>query len=174
MIRSEKVEAIDVLKDRFSKMSSAVLVDYAGLTVAEVTTLREKFRESGVEYKVCKNTLIRLAVGEEPYADNLADSLKGMTAVAWSYEEPSTAARIIKDFRKDNEKLVIKAGILEGSVMDGKAVEDHLATMPSKDELRSTLLMTLMAPAQNMVAVINASLRDMVAVLDARRRDLEG
>lgn len=168
MLRSEKVEAIETIKDRFSKMTSAVFVDFSGMSVEEVTKLRESFRDSGVEYKVVKNTLVRRALAEEPYLSGLNDVLKGMTAVAWSYEEPSAGARVAKAFAKENEKLKIKAGLLDGEVLDGKAVENQLAALPNKDEARAALLATLMAPAQQLVMLLNTPGGNFVRLLRAK------
>jgi large subunit ribosomal protein L10 len=88
--------------------------------------------------------------------------------VAWSFEEPSAAARVLKDFAKENEKLKIKAGLLEGQVLDSKAVENQLATLPSKDEARAMLLATLMAPAQQFVMLINTPASNFVRLLNAK------
>jgi large subunit ribosomal protein L10 len=174
MLRSEKVIAIDEIRDRFSRMTSAVFVDFTGMTVEEVSKLRTNFREKGVEYKVVKNTLVRQALVKEPWVENLRPALRGMTGVAWSFEEPSAAARVVKDFRRENEKLVIKAGVLEGQVLDGKAVENQLATLPNKDEARAMLLATFMAPAQQFVMLLNAPAQHMVGVLAAKQRQAEG
>jgi large subunit ribosomal protein L10 len=102
--------------------------------------------------------------------ERLNPALKGMTGVAWSYEEPSAAARIVKDFVKENEKLKIKAGLLEGTVLDGKAVESQLASLPNKDEARAMLLATMLAPAQNFVRLLNAPGQQMVLLLNAKQR----
>jgi large subunit ribosomal protein L10 len=168
MLRTEKAEAIETIKARFSRMTSAVFIDFAGMSVEEVTKLREVFRSKGVEYKVVKNTLVKKALGDS--AKGLGVVLKGMTGVAWSYEEPSAAARVCKEFKRENEKLKIKAGLLEGQVLDGKAVENQLATLPSKDEARAMLLATLNAPAQRMVMLLNAPARNFVGVLAAKER----
>jgi large subunit ribosomal protein L10 len=92
----------------------------------------------------------------------LDDALVGMTGIAWSYEDPSAAAKVVKAFRKDpaGEKLLIKAGLIEGSVLDAKGVEDRLANMPGKDELRASLLATLQAPLQNFVYLLSAKERE--------------
>ncbi len=166
---ASKVEAVADIKDRFSRMASAVFVDYSGMTVAEVSALRDTCREKGVEYKVLKNTLIRRAVSEESYAEKLGAHLRGMTAVAWSFEEPSAAARLLKDYAKTNEKLKIKGGLLDGQVLDGKAVETQLATLPNKDEARAMLLATFMAPAQQFVMLLNAPASSFVRVLNAKQ-----
>ncbi len=168
MLRTEKAAAIEDIKERFARMTSAVFVDFTGMTVAEVEKLRNTFRDKGVEYKVLKNTLVKRALSEEPYVETLSNSLKGVTAVAWSFEEPSAAARVLKDFAKENEKLKIKAGLLEGQVLDSKAVENQLATLPSKDEARATLLATLMAPAQQFVMLINTPASNFVRLLNAK------
>ncbi len=94
-----------------------------------------------------------------------------MTGVAWSYEDPSAAAKVVKAFRKDNEKLQIKAGLVEGQFLDGKAVEAQLATMPGKNELRAMLLATLQAPLQSFVALLQAPAQNLVYVLSAKERD---
>ncbi len=174
MLRSEKTEAVQALKDRFSRMSSAVFLNFAGMTVEQVSKLRDSFRAKGVEYKVVKNTFVKHAIEGQPFAAALGQALKGMTGVAWSYEEPSAAARVVKDFKRENEKLQIKAGLLEGQVLDARAVEDQLANLPSKDEARAALLAQFMAPAQRLVMLLNAPAREFVGVLAAKQRKDEG
>jgi large subunit ribosomal protein L10 len=175
MLRNEKAEAIDRIKERFSKMSSAVFVDYTGLTVAEVSKLRDDLRAKGVEYRVLKNKLVQHALKGTPYVETLGKmALRGMTAVAWSFEEPSAAARVLKEYRKENEKLKIKAGLLDGQVLDSSAVENQLASLPSKDEARAMLLATLLAPAQHFVMLLAAPAREFVGVLAAKQRKDEG
>lgn len=170
MLRTEKESAVKEIQDRFARMSSAVFLDFAGMTVEEVSKLRNTFRAKGVEYKVVKNTLVKKALAEHSWVDRLTPALRGMTGVAWSYEEPSAAARIVKDFVKENEKLKVKAGLLEGIVLDAKAVESQLASLPSKDEARAQLLATMLAPAQNFVRLLNAPGQQMVLLLNAKQR----
>jgi large subunit ribosomal protein L10 len=168
MLKSEKVVQIDDIKARFAKMTSAVFIDFQGMTVEEVTKLRDDLRAKGVDYRVVKNKLVRHALKGAPWLGNLEPALKGMTGVAWSYEEPSAAAKVLKDFVKDNEKLKIKAGLLEGQVLDGKAVQDQLATMPGKNEARAMLLATFNAPAQRMVMLLNTPGGNLVRALQAK------
>lgn len=168
MLRSEKNVLVDQIKDRFNRMTSAVFLNFAGMTVEEVTKLRDDFRARGVEYKVVKNTLVRRALGDQPFVKQLATALKGMTGVAWSYEDPSAAAKIVKEFVRDNEKLKIKAGLLEGQVLDAKAVQDQLAALPGKDEARAQLLATFNAPAQQFVMLLNAPASEFVRLLQAK------
>ncbi len=173
MDRSAKDTQIGDIKSRFDKMSAAVFLDFKGMTVEHVTRLRAEFRKAGVEYKVVKNTLVKHALKDAPFKQKLDDVLVGMTGIAWSYEDPSAAAKVVKAFRKDpaGEKLQIKAGLIEGSVLDAKAVEDQLATMPGKDELRAKLLATLQAPLQNFVALLAAPAQNFAYLLAAKERE---
>lgn len=170
MLRSEKAQQIDEIKASFAKMTSAVFIDFQGMTVEEVTKLRDDLRARNVEYKVVKNKLIRKALEGAPYLDTLGSALRGMTGVAWSLEEPSAAAKVLKDFVKENEKLKIKAGLLEGQVLDGKAVENQLATMPGKNEARAMLLATLIAPAQQLLMLLNTPAGNLVRTLRAKEQ----
>ncbi len=170
MIRTEKEAAVSSIRESFAAMSSAVFIDFGGLTVEQVTSLRDQFREKGVQYQVLKNTLIKKALAEESYVEELASvALKGMTGVALSFEEPSAAARIIKEFAKANDKLTIKAGLMDGEVLGARAVSTQLATLPSKDEARATLLAQFMAPAQSFVRLINAPAQNFALLLEAKK-----
>jgi len=173
MVHPEKQQAVEVLRGRFSRMSSAVFVNFVGMKVSEIDRLRTTFRAKGIEYRVVKNTLVKKALANEPWVGGLDLALKGMTGIAWSFEEPSAAARILKEAIREAQKPVIKAGILEGSILDARAVENQLATLPSKDEARSMLLATFMAPAQHLVMVLNAPGRNFVGVLAAKQRKAE-
>jgi large subunit ribosomal protein L10 len=172
--REGKQALIGEVKGKFDKSTSAVFVDYKGMTVESATKLRASFRKAGVEYKVVKNTLVRHALKDTEYGQKLDDVLTGMTAIAWSYEDPSAAAKVLKAFKKDEGeagKLKIKAGLVDGSLLDGNAVENQLATMPGKDELRAQLLATLQAPLQQFVMLLNAPAQNFVYVLAAKERE---
>jgi large subunit ribosomal protein L10 len=168
MERAQKQAIIGTIKSKFDRMTSAVFVDFKGLNVDAVTKLRDEFRKSGVEYRVVKNTLVRNAIKERVWAKGLDITLTGMTGIAWSYEDPSAAAKVVKAFRKDHEKLKIKAGLIEGQLLSPDAVETQLATMPGKNELRATLLATLQAPAQQLLQQLSAPLQNFVYLLKAK------
>ncbi|MEQ8461147.1 MAG: 50S ribosomal protein L10 [Sandaracinaceae bacterium] len=176
--RTEKAAVVDAVKQNFEKATAVVLVDYAGVDVPQITELRKRFREAGVEYKVVKNRLIKQALKGTSLEtdDTINASLKGMTGVAWSYEDPSAAAKIIRNFRKEDEKnevLEVKCGVMDESVLDAKQVETQLASLPGKDELRAMLLAQLLAPAQGLVRQLHAAGQNFAYLLDARRRQLE-
>ena len=174
MDRATKDAMVADLSSRFDRMSSAVFLDFTGMTVEQVTKLRDTFRAKGVEYKVVKNTLVNKAVAKHAWAPKLKPVLRGMTGIAWSFEEPSAAARVVKDAVKDNDKLKIKAGLLDGELLGPKAVEDQLASLPNKDEARAMLLAQLQAPLSRFVMLLNAPAREFVGVLAAKQKKDEG
>lgn len=174
--RAAKAKVVDEVKGLFDKAASVVFLGFRGMDVITVTDLRSKFRKAGVEYKVVKNKLIEQALKGTPLEGKLGEVLAGETAVAFSFEDPSLAAKVVRDFRKEGdkqEKLEVKAAVLDDAVMGGAEVEAQLASMPGKDELRAMLLATLQAPAQNLVAQLQAPLQNLVYVLEARRKQLE-
>ena len=176
--REQKAEVVASVKESFDKATAVVLVDFSGIDVPRITDLRARFREAGVDYKVVKNRLIKQAVRGSSFESNEMwnAALKGMTAVAWSYEDPSAAAKIIKAFRKEDEKneaLEVKCGLLDSDVLSAVQVEKDLASLPGKDELRAMLLATLMAPAQSLVRQLQAPAQNLSYVFDAIRRKQE-
>lgn len=174
MERSQKEVLVGTIKDRFDRMSSAVFLDFKGLNVETVSKLRDEFRKSGVEYRVVKNSLVRHAIKQHAWAKNLDASLTGMTGVAWCYEDPSAAAKVVKAFRKDHDKLKIKAGLIDGQVLDANGVESQLATMPGKNELRSMFLSTLQAPLQQFLQLLQAPSQNFVYLLKAKEDQANG
>lgn len=175
--RQAKIAKVDEVKSSFTKATSFVLLGFKGMNVMQVTELRSRFRKVGVEYLVIKNTLIQQAVKGTPMEGNkqFDAALSGETGVAFSFEDPSAAAKVVKVFRKEekNDKLEVKLAVLDASVIPGDKVESDLASMPGKDELRAMLLAQLQAPAQNLVVQFQAPAQNLVYVLEARRQDLE-
>jgi large subunit ribosomal protein L10 len=176
--KTSKDEQIAQIRDRFSRASSAVLLNFRGLTVAKATDLRNEFRKVGVDFKVVKNSLVKLAIKDTKLdTPEFRKALIGETAIAWTYEDPSLAAKVVKEARKDDvvaQRLTVKAGVLESQVLAAERVENELATMPGKDELRAMLLATFMAPAQKLVMQLMAPGQNLAFALDARKRQLEG
>jgi large subunit ribosomal protein L10 len=172
-----KQETIDLVKDRFARCASAVLLDFTRLDVASEGELRVAFRKAGVEFKVVKNSLVRLAVAGTPLdAAKFTDTLAGPTGIAWSTEDPSLAAKVVKEFRKDEikaERLRVKCAVLEGQVMPAERVETVLASLPGKNEVRAMLLAQLLAPMQKLVMQLGAPGQNLAYALDARARQLD-
>jgi large subunit ribosomal protein L10 len=153
VIREDKVQAVQEIADKLRDAKSAVLSDYRGLTVKQVTELRRLCREVGVDFKVYKNTLARRATAEVGVTD-LDEFLTGPTAVAFSSDE-ITAAKVLSDFAKKNDKLEIKAGIVDGQVMSQAQIK-ALADLPSREGLLSMLLSVLQAPMRNFALAVKA------------------
>ena len=171
MERAQKVEFLAKLNDRFGRAQVAVITDYRGLNVAEITELRRKLLQVDGEYLVAKNTLTRMALGEKA-TEQVQALLKGPTAIAFGFSDAIAVAKTMQAFAKDHDKLVIKGGVFEGEVLAASGVE-RLATMPGRDQLRAQLLALLMTPATQLVRVLSAPSRGVVQVLDARRRQQE-
>src|SRR5687768_17299947 len=173
-VSAEKQQEVAAIRDQFEKATTAVFLDFRGVNVEQITNLRSEFRKAGVEYKVVKNTLVKIALKGTAYESNEVNAqLKGQTGIAWSFEDPSAAAKVIKSFRAANDanqKLNVKCGVVDAKVMPGPQVESVLASMPGKNELRAMLLATLQAPAQNLVRLLQAPGQNLALVLDAYRR----
>jgi large subunit ribosomal protein L10 len=148
-----KKEVVEEIKGKFEGAKSVVLVDYRGLNVEETTELRKHFRESGVEYKVYKNNLVKLAIKDTEF-EPLSQDLTGPNAIAFSYDDPVTPAKIIKDFSKKHQALELKTGVVEGMYFGQEKILE-IATIPSRDELLAKLLGSLQAPVSNFVYLLS-------------------
>ncbi|MFN0164361.1 MAG: 50S ribosomal protein L10 [Burkholderiales bacterium] len=168
---SEKQAIVAEVSAEVGRAQAIVLAEYRGLEVGNITALRRQAREAGVSLRVLKNTLARRAVEGTPFAA-LADKMAGPLMYGIS-TDPVAAARVLNTFAKDNDKLVIRAGALAGSVLDANGVK-ALATMPSRDELLSKLLGTMQAPIAQFVRTLNEVptkfVRALAAVRDAKEK----
>jgi large subunit ribosomal protein L10 len=172
MDKAGKEEILGEIKEAFANVQSIVLADYRGITVPVVTAIRDDFRKAGCHYRVLKNSLVKIAVKGskmEPMTVHLA----GPTAVIWSDESPQTPAKVALKWAKDEPKFKIKGGYFDGQALDAAGIQS-LATMPGKDELRASLLMTFLAAPTDFVRLLAAAPSNYVYLLDAQRRKLEG
>ena len=147
-VREEKAALVEEVAGKLSQCKSAIVTDYRGLTVAEVTNLRKQLREAGIEYRVLKNTLTRLATAKSNVTE-LDQYLKGPTAIAFGVEDAVKPAKILNDFAAKVKALEIKGGIVEGKLVDADGVKE-LANLPSREGLLSMLLSVLQAPMRNL------------------------
>ncbi len=152
----EKKLVVKEIKEKLEKASSVVLVDYKGINVEDVTELRKRFREAGVEYKVYKNTLFKRAA-EEQGIESLNEFLKGTTAFAFGHEDAVAPARTINQYLKDYPKapISIKAGIVDNAFMDDKSIK-VLGDLPSREVLLAMLVGGLQGTIRNLAYMLNS------------------
>lgn len=153
-VLEQKKSVVNDIAEKLGKAKSVVLVEYKGLTVEKATELRNKCREAGVEYKVYKNTLMRFAFNELGY-NEIETYLEGPNAIAISYDDEVSAAKVTNDFAKtSNDTLVIKAGIAEGKIMNADEIK-ALASIPSRDILIAQLAGVLQGNIRNLAYMLD-------------------
>lgn len=175
-VTAKKQQLVAELKEKLTTAKGAVLTSYKGLTVAQDTELRRALREAGVSYHVVKNTMTRIAA-KEAGLDELAEHLEGTTALAVSAEDAVAPAKVICEFIKKNkldetEVLTIKAGLVDGKVIDTAEIK-ALASLPSREVLIAKLLGSMQAPISGTVNVLQGVIRNAVYVLEAVRKQKE-
>ena len=173
MLRSEKERVVAELAERLRAAETLMVADYRGLTMPEIDELRTRLLEAGARFTVVKNTLTKLAA-EQAGTNEVLELIDGPTAIAFLDAEgdPVAAAKVLNETARAHDVLVIRGGILEGSVV-GEAEIKRLATLPAADVLRAQLVGALSAPMATIVGVFSAPLRDFVGVLQARIDQLE-
>jgi large subunit ribosomal protein L10 len=156
---------ISLIKERFEQSTAVYLVDYSGITVEEINGLRRQFIKEGVAYKVFKNTLVKRVIAELGGYEELSNQLVGMIGIAFAGENYVAPAKIIKDFNDKNKKFDFKGCYIE-STFYGEDQLKTLASMPTKEEVMSSIVGSIAAPASGIVGSINAVMRDLVSVID--------
>lgn len=171
MPTARKETAVQELRDRLAGAQNLFLTDFAGLTVDEITKLRRELRKDGSTYAVVKNTLFKIAAGED-IAKQLDAFLAGPTGIVFAGTDPVAPAKAIKQFADDSKKLGIKAAYIDGKLVDKKQVE-VLASLPPKIELVAKLVGTLANPLRGLVTVLSGNQSGLVRVLNAIREQKE-
>ena len=164
MDRTTKEEKVASLKQTFEDSEMVVVTHYIGMTMPEMTDLRNRMREAGARFKVTKNRLTRLALQDTDF-ESLTELMTGPTALAYS-ADPVTAAKTAINYAKDNDKLVILGGVFNGQSLDVDDVK-NLAKLPSLDELRGKLVGMIQTPATRIAGVLQAPAGQVVRVIGA-------
>lgn len=168
---SAKVAFVEELTKKLSGSKGVYLADFTGLTVEKMTVLRSEFRKTGSSFLVSKNTLAKLAIkGSE--LESLSEYFQGPTGIAISDEDPVAPARVLRDFGKENETLTIKAAFVDGSVLDGKQVEE-IADLPTKEVLVAQAAGIIQSPMRGIVTVVNAVMSGLVIAIEEIRKQKE-
>ncbi len=154
---------IQELTDLVGRSKGAILTDYRGFTVSEITELRKRLREHGAEYHVVKNTLFKRAIGD---GERLAPYLEGPTAIAFALEDPVAPAKTLLDFMREKRKGVVKAGFIEGQVYSEPQVGE-LSKLPSRDVLIAQVVGGIQGPISGLVGALNGILSNFVYTLQA-------
>jgi large subunit ribosomal protein L10 len=169
--RPTKVAVVDEVRDRLAASDGAVLTEYRGLTVGELAALRRELTAAGSDYKIYKNTLVRLAVADSPQSA-LTDLLVGPTAIAFVQGDVSAVAKALRNFSRDNPSLVIKGGMVGDGVLSAADI-GALAALPSRDVLLAQFAGALSAPLQQLAGLLQALPRNLAyglaALVDQRR-----
>jgi len=169
--RQKKMDAVEELKIDFQEAQAAILADYRGINVSQVTKLRTQLREAGIKFKIAKNTLVKRAANEKGI-EGLDSFLEGPNALAFS-KDPVAVAKILTEFAKTNKAFEIKAGLLEGKIISFDSIKD-LAELPSREVLLARVLSGMMAPLNGMVNVLQGPMRNFAQVLEAYRKQQAG
>ncbi len=173
MSREKKAEIVSELKEIIANCNVAVLTDYRGLSASELTDLRRKLREAGVEYRVVKNTLARFAA-EGAGKDFLTDSFDGPVAIAFSYGDVAVPAKALLDYIKSSKSILsIKGGFLGDRLLSADDVT-ALSKLPQREVLLSQVLAGMQSPVVSLLNLLNSPLRGFMGLLQARIKQLEG
>ena len=167
-----KVDAVDVLAEKFGSSTIIITTDYSGLPVGDMTDLRRALREAGVEYRIIKNTLAYLAA-DKAGKPAIRDVIAGPTGIAFGYGEPTEPARALSGFiRSTRSPLKIQGGELDGRALSGEEVE-RLASLPTREQLIAMLLMTMNGPMGGLVNVLNGPIAGLTRVLQGHVDNLQ-
>ena len=162
--KSDKEKDLEALRKEFEKVENLFVTSYEKMRVSQDNELRKVVRDSGSKYRVVKNNLAEKA-SEGTAAENVLKGLRGMTSIAYTYDDPVALAKALTTYAKANPVFTFKAGIVQGRVIDVKAIND-LASLPSKEEIYAKLMFLINSPAQRLAGTINAVGRSLAVVVD--------
>jgi large subunit ribosomal protein L10 len=164
-VKPEKVGSVAQLHAKFARAVSAVLADFRGLTVQELTDLRQQLRDASLELAVVKNTLARLAVRETDF-EKLSPYLKGPTSITFSYRDTVAPAKVLSTYVKKQPKLAVRAGLFEGEIVPAEKIAE-IADLPPRDVLLALTLAAMQGPMVGLVGILQGVLSTFIGTLQA-------
>ena len=159
MPNTKNINQVEQLTDKLAKAKAVYFTEYHGLNVEDITDLRREFSKNGIEFKVAKNTLIKLAANNNKLT-GVNSFLTGSTAIALSYDDPTGPARILKQFKKEHELPEVKGIIFDGEILEGKEFE-RIADLPTKEQSLSMLVSALSSPMTQLALTLKSSMTDL-------------
>lgn len=171
MTREEKTAAVAALQQQFNKATMTLVATTQGLNVATMQKLRREIKQAGGEYKVAKNSLTRRALKETAF-DRLEEALVGPTGLVFAYGDPIAVTKVLVRFAQDNEKLAVKAGVLDRKLLQATEIQE-LAKLPAREVLLAMLLGLMQAPATQLLRTMKEPGARLARLLDAVRVRLE-
>ena len=169
MPSQKNIDEVKVLTDKLESASAVYFTDYLGLDVESITNLRSEFFHASVEFRVTKNTLLKLAA-EKMNIEGLDNFLAGSTAIAISFDEPTSPAKVLKSFTKEHDKPNVKAILFDGEVLEGSEYK-KFANLPSKDELLSKFVIMLNSPMTILARTLSSPIGNLVNVLNSLKNE---
>ena len=169
MPSTKNINQVEELTDKLSRAKAVYITEYLGLNVDDITRLRKEFHSNDVEFKVTKNTLLKLAA-EKNNLKGLDDYLHNSTAIALSYEDPTTPAKVIKDFTKENDLPQVKGIVFEGEILDGREFK-KFADVPTKEESLAKLIALLQSPLTKLVWALKSPISNVGNVLTSLKEN---
>ncbi|MEN2994602.1 MAG: 50S ribosomal protein L10 [Thermodesulfovibrio sp.] len=164
--KETKKKRVEELAEKISKSKAFILTDFQGLTVAEISELRQAMKDSGGEYKVCKNTLFKIALEGAPFKEQLESFLKGCTGVVFGYDDPVEIVKKAIEYSEKNEKFKLKQGVVEGKVYSPKELKE-ISKLPSKKVLLAMLIGGMSSPLSKMAYALKAVNLKLLYALEA-------
>ena len=159
MPNTKNINQVEQLTDKLARARAIYFTEYHGLNVEEITELRREFSKNDIDFKVAKNTLIKLAAKNNKM-DGLSPYLTGSTAIAISYEDPTGPARVLKQFKKEHELPEVKGIVFDGEVLEGQEFK-RIADLPTKDQLLTMFVSTLSSPMTKLALTLKSSMTDL-------------